>query len=313
MTDSRRPFRFSVTVPTTTSRSAWRDTARRAEDLGFSVLVTADHLAGCLPPLPPLVAAAEATTALRVGTLVVNNDLHHPVVLAREAAAVDLLTDGRLELGLGAGHAEPEYVQAGIRFDPAATRVERLAEAVAVIRGLLDGEELEFEGRHYRVRGHRLSPGPVQRPVPILVGGNGRSLLRLAARAADIVGMTGTGRTNPDGQTHQPTGFPAEVVGERVALVREAAGDRFDQLELNALVQGVIVTGDRRAAAERVRRRLPELSIEQILTTPYLLIGTVDQMVEQLHHQRERFGFTYYSVFEPAMEAVAPLIGRLRA
>ncbi|CAN5855216.1 LLM class F420-dependent oxidoreductase [soil metagenome] len=307
-----RPFRFGVGVPTAGSRAEWAEKARKSEDLGFSTLHVADHLAEVLPPMPAMLAAAEATTTLRVGSLVLNNDFRHPVLVAREAAAVDLLSDGRLELGLGAGHAEPEYRQAGLTFDRPPTRVARLAESVVIIKALLAGEEVTLAGEHYDVRDHRVHPLPVQKPhPPILVGGNNRTLLRFAAREADIVGLSGTGRTNADGVTHEATGFPPSAVDERIALVREAAGDRSAHLELHALVQAVIVTDDPRAASERMRERLPELTVEEILTTPYLLIGTIGEMVDDLRARRERFGFSYFSVFEPAAEALAPVIARL--
>src|SRR5204863_283586 len=175
--------------------------------------------------------------SLRLSTAVLNNDLRHPVVVAHEAATVDLLTDGRLQLGLGAGWAQSEYDQAGLSFDAGATRVERLAEAVAIIKGLLEGEKVTFAGRHYRVTGHAIYPLPVQRPrPPILIGGNARRLLVLAAREADVVGLTGItfqrGGAQPDVAT-----FRAAAVDERVEIIRKAAGERYDRLELSALVQ----------------------------------------------------------------------------
>ena len=198
---------------------------------------------------------AEATKRLRVGTNVLNNDLRHPVLVAREAATVDLLTDGRFELGLGAGHMEIEYEQAGLRFDPGATRVERLGEAVTIIKSLLRGGQVTFVSRHYRVAGHTIHPLPVQRPhPPILIGGNGRRILTLAAKEADIVGLSGitfrAGGTEPD-----LSAWKTAAVDERVRLVREAAGDRYDRLELSALVQRVIVTDTPRQAAEELTQR----------------------------------------------------------
>jgi probable F420-dependent oxidoreductase len=309
-----RSFRFGVSVAAASTRAAWVARARGVEARGFDALQVPDHpVPQALPPLVSLAAAAEATAGLRLGTLVVNNDLRHPVVLAREAAAVDVLSDGRLELGLGAGHARPEYEEVGLRFDPPRTRVERLDEALAIVSALLAGEQVTVTGRHYRVTGHRAWPVPVQRPrPPLLVGGNGRALLTVAARRADIVGFTGTGRTKPDGQHHEPSGFPPGAVADRVALVQDAAGERAGDLELHALVQAVVVTLDRRAAAERLRHRLPELTTDEILATPYLLLGTADQLVEQLVAHREQFGFSYWTVFEGAMEAFTPVVERLR-
>jgi probable F420-dependent oxidoreductase len=306
-----KPFRFGVNVWRAGSRAEWAEKARRIEDLGYSTLTVPDHLAELFAPMPALVSAADATTRLRVGTNVLNNDLRHPVVMAREAATVDLLTDGRFQLGMGAGHMKSEYDEAGLPFDAGGTRVERLAEAVTILKGLLAGERVTFTGRHYRVTGHTIHPRPIQRPhPPILIGGNGRRLLTLAAKEADIVGFSGItfreGGTAPD-----VSGWKVAGVDERVHLVRDAAGDRYDRLELSALVQRVIVTDDRRQAAEELARRWTQLSPEEILQSPYVLIGNVDQLVEDLQARRERWGISYYVVFEPYIEAFASVVARL--
>jgi probable F420-dependent oxidoreductase len=306
-----KPFRFGVNVWRATSRAEWAEKARKLEGLGYAVLTVPDHLADLFAPLPALVSAAEATTRLRVGTHVLNNDLRHPVLVAREAATVDLLTDGRFQLGLGAGHMQSEYDQAGLGFDAAGTRVARLAEAITIIKGLLRGEQVTFAGRHYHVTSHQSYPLPVQRPhPPVLIGGNGRQLLTLAAQEADIVGLTGftlrRGGTAPDF-----SGWKAAGIDERMQLIREAAGDRYDRLELNALVQRVVVTDNRRHAAEELTRRWTQLRPEEILQSPYVLIGTVDQMVEDLQVRRERLGISYYVIFEPYMDAFAPVVARL--
>jgi probable F420-dependent oxidoreductase len=304
-------FRFGVVVRSAASRTDWTDKARKIEALGYSVLAVPDHLAESLAPIPALVSAAEATKSLRLGTSVLNNDLRHPVVVAREAATVDLLTDGRLQLGLGAGWMQSEYDQAGLRFDPGATRVERLAEAVSIIKGLLRGEKVTFDGRHYRVTGHTIHPLPVQRPhPPILIGGNAERLLTLAAREADIVGLTGI--TFRHGGTQPDVGaFRAAAVDERVEIIRKAAGDRYDRLEINALVQRVVVTDDRRQAAAELSGRWRELSPEDILESPYVLAGTVDQMVADLQARRRRWGISDYLIFEASMDAFAPVVARL--
>jgi probable F420-dependent oxidoreductase len=270
-----------------------------------------DHLAEIFAPVPALLSAAQATTTLRVGTYVLNNDLRHPVLVAREAATVDVLTDGRLQLGLGAGHMKSEYDQAGLGFDPGGTRVERLGEAVAIIKGLLKGEPVTFAGRHYRVTDHRIHPLAVQRPhPPILIGGNGPRLLTLAAKEADIVGLSGI-TFRRGGADRDLSGWTAAGVDERAQLVRKAAGDRYDQLEVNALVQRVIVTDDRRQAAEELTRRWPQLTPETLIHTPYVLIGTVEQIVEDLLSRRERWGISYYVTFEPYLDALAPVVARL--
>jgi probable F420-dependent oxidoreductase len=206
---------------------------------------------------------------------------------------------------------ESEYDQAGMRFDPGGTRVERLAEALTIIKGLLGGEQVTFAGRHYRVSGHTIHPLPVQRPrPPILIGGNGRRILTLAAKEADMVGLTGitfrAGGTEPD-----LSAWKTAAVDERVRLVREAAGDRYDRLELSALVQRVVVTDNPRQAAEELASRWTQLSVEEILQSPYALIGTVDHLVEELSRRRDRWGISYYVIFEPYMDAFAPVVARL--
>lgn len=224
---------------------------------------------------------------------------------------MDLLTDGRLELGLGAGYMRIEYDQAGLRFDRGGIRVERLGEAIAIIKGLLGGAEVNFVGQHYRVTGHRIHPLPVQRPhPPIIVGGNGLRLLALAAQEADIVNLTGItftrGGTIPD-----MSGWRAAGIDERMRVVREAAGPRFARLELSAQVQRVIVTDRRREATEELRKSWKDLSVEEILEAPYTLIGTVDEMVEALQARRDRWGISYFVTFEPYLEAFAPVVARL--
>lgn len=306
-----KPFRFGVNVWGARSRAEWMDKARKAEDLGYSVFTVPDHLTGIFAPIPALMTAAAATTRLRVGTNVLNNDFRHPVLVAREAATADLLTDGRLQVGVGAGHMKSEYDEAGLRFDGGGVRVERLAEAVTILKSLLKGEQVTFAGRYYRVHAHKIHPLPVQRPhPPILIGGNGRRLLTLAAKEADIVGLSGI--TFRDGGAERDlSGWRTAGVDQRVQFVREAAGARYERLELNALVQTVVATDNRLLAAEELARRWPQLSPAEILESPYVLIGTVDQQVENLQARRARWGISYYIIFEPYMEALAPVVARL--
>jgi len=306
-----RPFRFGVNVRTTGSHGEWADKARKVEALGYAVLLMPDHLADLLAPMPGLTAAAAATTRLRVGTAVLNNDFRHPVLVAREAATLDVLSGGRLELGLGAGHMQSEYEQAGLGFEPGATRVERLAESVVLIKRLFESEAVTFAGRHYRVTGHTIHPRPVQRPrPPIFIGGNAPRLLSLAAREADIVGFTGI-MFRRGAREVDVSDCRAAVVDERVRLVREMAGDRYEHLELNALVQRVIVTDDRRKAAAALTGALSRLSPDEILASPYVLVGTVDQMVADLEARRERWGISYVMTREAFMDELAPVVARL--
>ena len=308
-----QPFRFGVNVGPARSRSEWTDKARKIEDLGYNTLNVPDHLTELMAPMPALVSAADATKHIRIGTNVLNNDLRHPVLVAREAATIDILTDGRFVLGLGAGSIRSEYDQIGSAFDTGGTRVERLTEAVTIIKGLLAGEKVTFAGRHYRVSDHEVGPRPVQQPrPPILIGGNGRRLLALAAREADIVGLSGITFRQGGAVPPDLSGWRASGVDERVRLVRETAGeDRYARLELNVLVQQVIVTDDRRSAAEEVTRRATQLTADDILQSPYLLIGTVDQIVEDLRTRRERWGFSSYVIREAYIDAFAPVLARV--
>jgi len=306
-----RPFRFGVNVRTSGSGAEWVAKARKVEALGYAVALVPDHLTDLLAPMPGLAAAAAATTRLRIGTAVLNNDLRHPVLVAREAATLDVLSDGRFELGLGAGHMQSEYEQAGLAFDPGPTRVERLAESVALIKRLLEGETVTFAGRHYRVTGHTIHPRPVQRPrPPIFIGGNAPRLLTVAAREADIVGFTGI-LFRQGARQVDVSDFRAAVVDERVQLVRETAGARFAGLELNVLVQRVVVTDDRRGAAAALGGGFAQLTPDEILASPYALVGTVDQIVADLHARRERWGLSYVMTHEAFMDALAPVVARL--
>ena len=308
---SPRPFRFGINVRDAESRTEWQDKARKAEALGYAVLLVPDHLSTMLATIPAVMSAADATQRLRIGTNVLNNDLRHPVLLAREAATIDLLTDGRLELGLGAGYVKAEYDQAGLRFDRGGIRVDRLAESVPIIKALLGGAEVTVAGEHYRVTGHAIYPRPIQRPhPPIVIGGNGPRLLALAAREADIVNLTGITFTR-GGTALDMSGWKATGVDERLRVVREAAGPRFDRLELSVQVQRVIVTERPREAADELRRTWTQLSVEEILDAPYVLIGTVDEMADVLHRRRERWGISYFVTFDPFMDVLAPVVAKL--
>jgi probable F420-dependent oxidoreductase len=307
-----QPFRFGVNVRSTPSGNEFVALARKIERLGYASLNIPDHLAELFAPMPALAAAAAATTTLRVGTYVLNNDLRHPVVLAREAATVDVLSGGRLDLGIGAGHMKREYDAAGLPFDSGATRVERLAEAVTVIKRLLEGESVTFAGRYYHVTAHTIHPRPVQKPrPPIVIGGNHSRLLTLAAKEADVIALSGItffdGGVRPD-----VSAFRASAVDQRVALVRGTAGDRYRDIEMSALVQRVVVTDDRGAAAEELAQHWTSLRAEEILESPYALVGTVDELVADLERRRQRWGIAHYVIPDGYAEIFAPVVARLR-
>jgi probable F420-dependent oxidoreductase len=304
-----RPFRFGVTAPTPSGGTNWAERARRVEQLGYSMLVVPDHFRDHLAPVPALVAAALATTRLRVGSLVFSNDFRHPAVLAKEAATIDVLSGGRFELGLGGGWLRAEYDQAGIPFDAPGTRIERLEEAVTIIKGLLAGERVTFAGRHYTIADLEGRPTPVQRPhPPIAIGGGGRRTLSLAAREASIVGLVP--RARRDGSGLDLSDLSDAATREKLEWVRSAAGERFDSLEINALIQAVAVADQRMTAADQLASRF-KVARKVVLETVYVAVGTIDEICETLRQRRERHGISYLTVFERDMEAFAPVVARL--
>lgn len=304
-----RPFRFGVTAPSISAGAAWAEQARRAEHLGYSVLGVPDHFREQLAPVPALAAAALATTRLRVASLVFCNDFRHPVVLAKEAATLDVLSEGRFELGLGAGWLRADYDQAGIPFEPAATRIERLAEATTIVKGLLAGERVTFRGRHYAIAELDGRPAPVQRPhPPILIGGGGRRTLTLAAREASIVGLVP--RALADGSGLDRADFGEAALRQKIEWVGAAAGARFGALELHALIQAVAVSDRPAETADQLASRF-RVSRDLVLETPYVLLGTIDEICETVRRRRERYGISYLTVFERDMEAFAPVVARL--
>ena len=303
-----RPFRFAAAGFEAASKRAWAENARRAEALGYAVFLVADHVDVPFAPVPALVAAADATTTLRVGCTVFCNDYRHPALLAKEAATVDVLTDGRFEFGLGAGWVKAEHDQAGIPFDPPGVRVARMEEALGIIKALWAGGPVHHQGTYYTIAGLAGTPAPVQRPhPPIFVGGGGKRLLSFAAREATIVGVAP--KALPGGGLDW-AGSTEAALAEKIEWVRRAAGARFPRLELALLAFAVAVTDRRREAAERVASAFG-LTPEQALAAPDYLIGSVEQIAERLRGLRDRYGVSYVSVFPQDMEAFAPVVARL--
>lgn len=305
-----RQFRFGIQVSRAGSRAEWVQRARQAEDLGYSTLFMPDHFTDQLAPVPALMAAAGATTGLRVGTLVLDNDYKHPVVLAKEAATLDLLSDGRLELGIGAGWMKTDYDESGIAYDPPAVRVDRMQEGLRVLKGCFGDGSFSFSGNHYTISGYDGQPKPVQKPhPPILIGGGGRRVLGIAAREADIVGINPNlkaGAITPDAARDAT----AASVARKLQWVRETAGERFDDIELNCLIFMAMVTDDRQATAENLAGMFG-LTPEEALDIPMALVGTVDEIAETLEKRRAEFGFSYVVLQDGAMEALAPVVARL--
>lgn len=282
--------------------------ARRAEELGFDVVLVSDHVGPGLSPLVALSAMAQATERIRLGTLVLNSDMRNPVQLAWEAATLDRVSEGRFELGVGAGHTPQEYGATGIRFEDPRHRKARLMESIEVIRRLLDGEVVTYHGEHLHVDEAQIDASR-QKHLPILVGGNGAALLGHAGAHADIVGLQGLGRTRPDGHRHAAKWDPFWLTAQ-IDQVRNGAGNRFGDLELNALVQVAQITDDRIAVLRQVCERVEGLTVEHADAIPYLLIGTVDEIVEKLSACHARWGISYFVVRE--LEAFTPVVAAFR-
>jgi probable F420-dependent oxidoreductase len=301
-----RPFRFCVQAATALTMAAWRQRARLAEDLGYSTLYVPDHLDDQFAPLVAMTVAAEATSTLSVGSLVLDNDFRHPVVLAKEIATLGLAAEGRVEVGLGAGWLRSDYEPAGIDFDDAPVRVDRLAESLTIMKALWNQGEATFAGRHYSVSGARCEPRP-STPPRVLVGGGSRRVLTIAAREADIVGV------NTNLSSGQYQGAPALRVDldhydRCLDWVRQAAGDRFDAIELQVLAFSVMVVPTQTAAVRSARLLgLPE----EALDLPIVLIGTVDDLCDRLVERRERWGFSNIVVPDDTAETFAPVVARL--
>lgn len=305
-----RPFRFGVQEHRASSATAWKEKARQVEALGYASLYLPDHFTDQLGPIAALMAAADATTRLRVGSLVFDNDYRHPVVLAKEAATLDLLSDGRFDLGLGAGWMASDYEQAGIPYDSPGTRISRMEEGLKIIKGLFAGEPFTFAGEHYQVVGIEGFPRPVQKPhPPILLGGGGRRMLRLAAREADIVNVNFDLREGKVNRNLVRTGL-AEATDEKLRWIKEAAGDRLDRIELSVTIFLANITDDRESVATLMAAGVGA-EPKDILAMPHFLIGTVDEVVEDLQRRRERYGISYVIVPGEADETFAPVVARL--
>jgi len=306
----RRPFRFGIQLSEAPDGPSWVEQAKRAEDLGYSTLFMPDHFGTQLSPTVALQSAADATTTLRVGALVYDNDYRHPVVLAKDCATLDLLSGGRLELGLGAGWMTSDYEQSGIPMDPPKVRVDRMIEAVAVLKGALGDGPFDHSGEHYTITGYDGHPKPVQKPhPPLLIGGGMKRVLSFASQEAQIVGVNPTIPNGAVDADAARTGTAAET-DRKLGWIREAAGDRFDDIELNALNFATIVTDDRDGMIEMMAP-LFGIPPEAVDDYPHALIGTVDRICADIEARRERWGFSYVVVQGDSMEPFAPVVARL--
>jgi probable F420-dependent oxidoreductase len=304
------PFRFAMQVSTAASPAAWKELARRTEDLGYSTLYVPDHLEDQWAPLIACALAAEATTTLKVGSLVLDNDFRHPVVLAKELATLDVVTDGRFECGMGAGWMTADYEQSGIPMDKPSVRIARLAESLDIMSSLWETGRATYTGTHYDVTDAVGSPRPVTPGgPPLVIGGGSRRILTLAgqrAAIASIVPSLAAGAIGPE----MAAGAVIDKYAERVAWVREAAGDRAADIELQAWTIFVQVAPN---ASEILTNVAPAFGLtpEQMAAAPLALVGTVDEIVETLQKRREELGFSYIVLHEAEMDAMAPVIAAL--
>jgi probable F420-dependent oxidoreductase len=309
-----RPFQFYADARAPVSARELGETARRAEAIGYTGLAIPDHLIDQLSPVPAMAVIAAATTRLRISAFVLNNDLRHPAVLAQDLASLDVLSEGRLDVAIGAGWNEPEYDAIGLPFERGGVRVSRLAEAVTVLKGCFGPGPFSFAGEHYTITDHDAHPKPVQAPdPPFLIGGGGRRILALAGREADVVGLAP--RVLP-GRRADPRSLTWAATEEKIGWAREAAGDRWDHRELNVYPSAwpVTVTDDLRGEAGRVRDSLRqrtgiELTEQEVIDSPHLFVGSMDRLVEKFQELNERLGIA--SVMVGEMGDLDPVVERL--
>lgn len=305
-----KPFRFGVQAHRANSRSEWVELAKHAEGNGYAVLTMPDHFNDQLAPVPALMTIADATTNLRIGALVWDNDYKHPLVLAKELATMDLLSDGRLEIGLGAGWMVSDYEEAGMPYDSPKVRIDRFVEGLAVIKGLMHEGPFSFKGEHYTITNHDGLPKPVQRPnPPVLIGGGGKRVLTIAAREADIIGINGTMTAGVVGPEAIST-MTAEAVTEKCAIVHAAAGARLADIEMNIRAFFVKVTDTPDFTFSNLAGIL-SVDESMVRESPFALIGTVDDIVERLIARREEFGFSYVIVGGEDIDSFAPVVAAL--
>ena len=300
-----RRFRFGAELQRPFDGLTWAQSAQRIEDLGFSTLFVPDHFHQGFGPIAAMATAAAVTTRLNVAPLVLAADFRHPAVLARELASIDVLSEGRLEVGIGAGYNPLDYSRSGITMDPPKIRVDRMIEHVRVLKNLLSQTSTDFRGEHYAIRDLDGTPKPhTPGGPPVIVAGGGRRILEFAAREGNIVGVNVS--TNPG---TLGDGRPASI-DQKLQWMREAAGDRIKDLELNAWVAIASVTDRVEESAERAIGRIGHTS-EDVLDSPLTLIGTEAQIAERLHMRRERWGYSYFTIQAGAVDAFAPIVAAM--
>ena len=306
-----KPFEFGVQVGGDLNATDFRAVAKKTEDLGYATLYMPDHFIDTqLAPMVGLAMAAEATSTLRVCALVLDNDYKHPAITAKEVATIDVLSDGRAELGIGAGWMQVDYDALGLPYDSAGTRIARLEEALAVIKGAWASGSYSFAGDHYTITDYNGLPTPVQQPgPPILIGGGGPKVLQLAGREANIVGINPNlraGRITNDAASDSV----ADMIEKKIGWVREGAGARFEEISLQIRYFFMVVTDDRQTLMESMAPAF-DLTVDEALNSGITLVGTVDEICDQLVERRERWGVSSVVVGNDNYESFAPVVERL--
>jgi len=311
MTSAPRPFRFGVQAGGTGNLAEWTELARKVEANGFSTLTMPDHFDEQLAPVPALQCAADATSTLRLGALVYDNDYKHPVVLAKELATMDVLSQGRVEIGLGAGWMATDYAQSGIPYDPPGVRVSRMIEGVTVIKGALGPEPFSFSGDHYTIAGYNGFPKPIQSPPPLLIGGGGRRVLEFAAREADIVGINATLTSGAVDETTFAS-MTADQTDRKVQIVRDSATEagRSAEIEMSIRTFMVFITEDVDSALDTLAG-FTGVPKEVISESPFALVGPPSKLIDELQQRRQRWGFSYVIVGHNDIDPFAPVVAAL--
>jgi probable F420-dependent oxidoreductase len=311
------PLRFGVVNERPLPAAEWVGHVQRVEALGYDTFLVRDHLTPDFygpqyAPLATMATAAAVTSRLRVGTMVIDNDFRHPAILAKEIATIDVLSGGRVELGIGAGWLREEYERAGIQYDRPGVRIDRLEEALPILKGLLGGETVAWHGDAYQIDGLTNFPAAQQRPhPPIMVGGGKRRVLTLAGREADIVGVltssVATGTLISDPRERLP-----ESVEEKLSWIRDGAGERFDAIELSLFPMLVFTDVPEDAAMQLIERNnWAGISVDDVLSMPSMFFGDARSIARLIVERRDRYGFTYFVISDKDMEAFAPVVALL--
>ena len=331
-----KPFRFGVQSGTCKTKPKWTEFARRVEANGYDIITMPDHFADQLAPIPALMAIASATSSLRIGMLVLDNDFRHPLVLAKELATLDVLSEGRLEIGLGAGWMPSDYEFSGIDFDKPSLRIKKLQETITIIRGAFANEQFSFDGAFYKIKNYDGLPKPIQCPMPpLLMGGGGTKMLTLATKEANIISIANTkskdfaadvigrmssmvrsrsdsiDKDSKDISKKSMDSLSANAVDEKVAQIQFLAGDRMPNIELNIRPFMINITKDANSAIEILAHGL-KTGTQDVLENPFALIGPPEKLIDDLLYRRDRWGISYVNVGPADIDTFAPVVSHLK-